>query len=933
MRYKLISLFLAAGLLCLPSAVLAKSWTNNVPPGNVINQGDFYVKGALTVVGSITLTKIVGANAEEIENDTDAEWTFRRNDAGALTIMLEDNAGAADATIDVAGAGTLTLGSADADLAVAGTGGSTGSADFDVAGYAQFAGVTEFDGNLVLQSADVVSNAASGTVNFGRAAAGSYTLTCTDDDANCAIILAPGGTGATTVGSGTSTAVTISADGTTDGDLVLPLTSVGAAEMVLDAIDFAQISDAMTMDAPTSITAAAGNYIAVLKTADDGVDEPALDINYTALDTLSATAVQYGVTLSNEASSEAADALLAVENLDAGDAVGTGVLFLDTIGAFTAHIGATGNAFILEADDSLSIGGGYAGGSGVTVSAAGAIQASAGGTFDGALDVDGATTVDAFAATGAAGELFEITRTLTNDTMETGVNIAVTGSDTGAAVTTQYGVEVSNVDSTEPLDVILRITQSDPDVAEVVPAGIAFGDAGGGFTQHIVSPGALNLQSTGAYVLSRPATGAVVVSSLDDDANADLEMYGGGTGNTYLGSATTAAVTIRADGTTDADLVLPLTSVGAGEVVLDSLDFAQLSDTMELDASTSITAGVGETLTYAKTATDGANEIGMLVEFTPNDLAATAVGQGVLKVAIKTAAAGAQSADAGVIIENEDAAITAGAAILIVHGASDWTSDIDAASNTFDHAADDAVNFGGGYGVTGCGVTAAGALSCNDAIVSDVSFGAPLFLNPTGNVEVRANAGAGNVTITAAANDAGFAVPTGSISATEIGNLNRSINLPLLSFANCTQTTDIDWASAADAAPDFALVGVEGGPVITYDDTGGSIDTDEICTGFFVPSNLAAGGSGSFSFAVVQDGATGANIESIDCRVSIDSAAIGAVDSQNLTNQTAQQSKLVTPAGVYSPGSAVHLRCRQGNASADDAVSIIAAQFTYTSDS
>ncbi|MBU1173642.1 MAG: hypothetical protein KKD44_29075, partial [Proteobacteria bacterium] len=68
MRYKLISLFLAAGLLCLPSAVLAKSWTNNVPPGNVINQGDFYVKGALTVVGSITLTKIVGANAEEIEN-------------------------------------------------------------------------------------------------------------------------------------------------------------------------------------------------------------------------------------------------------------------------------------------------------------------------------------------------------------------------------------------------------------------------------------------------------------------------------------------------------------------------------------------------------------------------------------------------------------------------------------------------------------------------------------------------------------------------------------------------------------------------------------------------------------------------------------------------------------------------------------------------
>ena len=169
-------------------------------------------------------------------------------------------------------------------------------------------------------------------------------------------------------------------------------------------------------------------------------------------------------------------------------------------------------------------------------------------------------------------------------------------------------------------------------------------------------------------------------------------------------------------------------------------------------------------------------------------------------------------------------------------------------------------------------------------------------------------------------------LPAESVAAAEITNLTRSIPLPLDSWVNCTTPAALDFSSGADDDPDIIVS--TGVISITYDDTGGSIDADEICTTFTVPADYASGGS--FVARMTQDGATVTQVETFSCRISVDGAAVGAANAGNAANQTAVQSVTSTPAGTWAAGASIAVSCKQGNASADDAVLLHAIEAQYT---
>lgn len=181
-------------------------------------------------------------------------------------------------------------------------------------------------------------------------------------------------------------------------------------------------------------------------------------------------------------------------------------------------------------------------------------------------------------------------------------------------------------------------------------------------------------------------------------------------------------------------------------------------------------------------------------------------------------------------------------------------------------------------------------------------------------------------TITAdSTGDGELTVPGESIAAAEITNLTRSVPLPLDAWVNCTTPAALDYSSGADASPDIIVASSV--VAITYDDTGASIDTEEICTTFTVPSDYASGGS--FVARATADAAT-AEIETFSCRISVDGAAVGAANAGNMVSQTPVQSVTSTPAGTWAAGASIAVSCKQGNASADDVVSFHSIEGRYT---
>ncbi|KKR87656.1 MAG: hypothetical protein UU32_C0004G0021 [Candidatus Woesebacteria bacterium GW2011_GWB1_41_10] len=100
-----------------------------------------------------------------------------------------------------------------------------------------------------------------------------------------------------------------------------------AASIAADSLDFDDFTDTMALDADTSIAAGAAEEITYNKTFTDATSENGFVMNFTASDTTSGTTAQYGLYLNNIASTEGTDALIALNNADADDAVGDGIAF------------------------------------------------------------------------------------------------------------------------------------------------------------------------------------------------------------------------------------------------------------------------------------------------------------------------------------------------------------------------------------------------------------------------------------------------------------------------------------------------------------------------------------------------------------------------------------------------------------------------------
>jgi hypothetical protein len=173
----------------------------------------------------------------------------------------------------------------------------------------------------------------------------------------------------------------------------------------------------------------------------------------------------------------------------------------------------------------------------------------------------------------------------------------------------------------------------------------------------------------------------------------------------------------------------------------------------------------------------------------------------------------------------------------------------------------------------------------------------------------------------AVAGGAGGDIQDGTVNPSDIANPVRSVNLPLPAFVNVDASAYPDFSSAADNAPDFALL--QGAPILLYDDTAGTEDSHLIGSTFFVPQDYASGGS--FAIRASKDGHSGA-AENLSCLVSVnggsDEAGLAATTTTTITTYT------VTPTVTYAAGDSVGVSC--GAAPINDAVRIHSIEFRYT---
>jgi len=243
-------------------------------------------------------------------------------------------------------------------------------------------------------------------------------------------------------------------------------------------------------------------------------------------------------------------------------------------------------------------------------------------------------------------------------------------------------------------------------------------------------------------------------------------------------------------------------------------------------------------------------------------------------------------------------------------------------------------DFGGGYGSTGITASSAGVLQCDGSITTAADLyvlGDDIFAttNTSGAIWVGDGTNYNPVVVSgdgAIGTNGVFTVQANAVGAAEIANTARSVNLPLLSWINCSTAELLNSTSGADASPDYAII--NGHVAITYDVTGGSVDDDSLCATVMVPPDYASGGS--VELRVKQGGATVTNLEALECEVSVDGAAEGSAGSDTLANTTDTQTASVTPGGTWAAGASLSIGCWQGNATPDDAVSILSAKFLYT---
>lgn len=175
-------------------------------------------------------------------------------------------------------------------------------------------------------------------------------------------------------------------------------------------------------------------------------------------------------------------------------------------------------------------------------------------------------------------------------------------------------------------------------------------------------------------------------------------------------------------------------------------------------------------------------------------------------------------------------------------------------------------------------------------------------------------------------------LPSESVAAGEITNLTRTENIPIFSLIECTTDAGalIGFDTTADALPDFACSATDGlGCSLTFDDTGGSVDTAKACGALVVPDDYASGGA--FVFRVTKDAESAANTEVINVQISNDAAALEAAGTATVTTNTiAEYTVTPTIAGLAAGESVGFTVSITSGGTADDTVNIWSIGFEYT---
>lgn len=229
--------------------------------------------------------------------------------------------------------------------------------------------------------------------------------------------------------------------------------------------------------------------------------------------------------------------------------------------------------------------------------------------------------------------------------------------------------------------------------------------------------------------------------------------------------------------------------------------------------------------------------------------------------------------------------------------------------------------------LTGGTSNVTGSLAVSSAITAGTTgtFGTGLTVTSGGETIT-----AGGLTVTAGT----VSLPASALTAAAITDITRTVSIPLASFIECTTDAGgslLDFSSGADSHPDFINSATNGlGFVLAFDATGGSVDTDDVCSNLMVPADYAS--NGTFVVRATKGAETGANSELLTCAGSIDGAALLA--SGTITTTGTASAIYVCPATLTALAANDSLSFFLGITSggtADDTVNLAAVSFAYLS--
>ena len=502
---------------------------------------------------------------------TDATDNVFQIVSSTAATLLDIDLGAADAMTLGDSSTTIALNSSDWDVNA--TGDMTGIGAITMDGALSGATSLATTGDLTVSGGDVtgangnaidIGEAVDGTMTFSRDDAGTVTLTSADSDADAALTVSAGGTGALTLGDAGSTTAITSSDWAVDAAGAITgasfdangagnsLTNVENADLAADTLDFTAFDDTMELDVATSITGAAGEIFSLVRTGTAAATENGMTLTFTAgvgdgSDVYSA--LNLGVTSADQSASSDKVYALNIANLASADAQGDEVAInigtgWDTGIAFGANA-IDGTYFdVATTTGAVTLTQQAVGTSPLTVTAldnatSASLDLDAHSVSGNLVDVDYVAETQ----TGAISVIDVDLTNLTNDNTNNLYGIMLNDFTSAGSTGNLYGIYQQGTNWDYGI-------YADDDVYFALDATVLGGDVTGANGNAIDIGEAVD----GTMTFSRDDAGTVTLTAADNDANADLVLVGGGTANVQINIDADSEFNVTASAVPTADI-------------------------------------------------------------------------------------------------------------------------------------------------------------------------------------------------------------------------------------------------------------------------------------------------------------------------------------------------------------------------------------------